>query len=353
MNNLSAFDKRLCNELQIGLPIAERPFAIIARILKSSEAKVLERTRALIKLGVIRRLGVSINWRAIGKASTLVAAHIEQEDLKKVISAVNKLRGVSHNYLREHYYNLWFTLRADSQRDIDAILKKLSKHFGVRFNTLPVERVFKLDARFDATSGGKRLLPALSLSNGPARYRCPLNAERCPPALSKVEGLSSIDEQILKGLQEGLKVVKRPFNFLGKDAFENYDALIHIAEMIHSGVINRLGAMVNHNKLSFTANAMFVCKAKKSRAIKIGEKLAALGIVSHCYERKRFKGWPYNIFGMMHGRDMRDIWRVVERFVRSQGLKKWQLLPTADRIGCGYCRAGFYPPQADYPAEKY
>ena len=80
MSNLSAFDKRLCNELQIGLPIAERPFAIIARILKSSEAKVLERTRALIKLGVIRRLGVSINWRAIGKASTLVAAHIEQKN---------------------------------------------------------------------------------------------------------------------------------------------------------------------------------------------------------------------------------------------------------------------------------
>ena len=107
MSNLSAFDKRLCNELQMGLPIVERPFAIIARILKSNETEVLKRTRALIKLGVIRRLGVSINWRAIGKAGTLVAAHIEQEDLKKVISAVNKLKGVSHNYLREHHYNLW------------------------------------------------------------------------------------------------------------------------------------------------------------------------------------------------------------------------------------------------------
>ncbi len=158
MSNLSAFDKRLCNELQIGLPIAERPFAIIARILKSNEAKVLKRTRALVKLGVIRRLGVSINWRAIGKASTLVAAHIEQEDLKKVISAVNKLKGVSHNYLREHHYNLWFTLRADSQKDIETILKKLSKRFGAAFNSLPVVRVFKLDARFDAASDGKRLL---------------------------------------------------------------------------------------------------------------------------------------------------------------------------------------------------
>jgi siroheme decarboxylase len=318
MSNLSAFDKRLCNALQTGLPIAERPFAIIARILRTSEAKVLKRTRALVKLGVIRRLGVSINWRAIGKASTLVAAHIEQEDLKKVVSAVNKLQGVSHNYLREHYYNLWFTLRADSQKDIDAILKKFSKRFGVRFNSLPVVRVFKLDARFDAASNGKRLLPALS--------------RPVVSTIEPVEGLSVIDEHILKGLQKGLKVVKRPFNFLGKDAFEIYDGLIHISEMIHSGVINRLGAMVNHNKLGFTANAMFACEAKKTRAIEIGEKLAAIGIVSHCYQRKTFAGWPFNIFAMMHGSNMVDIRKVVEKFVKKEGIKSFAVLPTAEKL---------------------
>ncbi len=314
MSNLSAFDKRLCNELQRGLPTAERPFAIIARNLKSSEAKVLERTRALIKLGIIRRLGISINWRAIGNASTLVAAHIEQNDLKKVISAVNKLQGVSHNYLREHYYNLWFTLRADSQKDIDAILKKFSKRFGTTFNSLPVVHTFKLDARFDATSGGKRLLSGCRM----------LNADR--------RTLSAIDKRILVKLQNGLKVIKRPFNFISKDTFEIYDGLLHIAGMIHSGVINRLGAMVNHNKLGFTANAMFACETKKSQAIKIGEKLSALGIVSHCYERKRFKGWPYNIFAMMHGSNMANIRKTVEKFVKKEGIKSFAVLPTAEKL---------------------
>jgi DNA-binding Lrp family transcriptional regulator len=335
MSNLSAFDKRLCNELQIGLPIAERPFAIIARILKSSETKVLKRTRALVKLSVIRRLGVSINWRAIGKASTLVAAHIEQEDLKKVVSAVNKLQGVSHNYLREHHYNLWFTLRADSQKDLETILKKLSRRFGVAFNTLPVERIFKLDARFDAASNGKRLLPALR--SFPVLHTLGDLSSEAPCGKgwkeeAKQGPLCSIDEHILNGLQKGLKVVKRPFNFISDDEFEIYDGLLHIAGMIQDGVINRLGAMVNHNKLGFTANAMFVCKANKPRAIKIGEKLAAIGIVSHCYQRKTFAGWPYNIFAMMHGSDMGDIRRVVERFARSQGLKKWELLPTAEKL---------------------
>ncbi len=311
------FDKRLCNELQIGLPIAERPFAIIARILKSNEAKVLKRTRTLVKLGVIRRLGVSINWRAIGKSSTLVAAHIEQENLKRVVSAVNKLRGVSHNYLREHHYNLWFTLRADSQKDLEMILKKMSKRFGIIFNSLPVEMVFKLDARFDATSGGKRLL-----TEGRGR---------------RMEGrgrrtISQFDERILEGLQGGLKAVKRPFNFPGKDAFENYDSLIHIAGMIQDGVINRLGAMVNHNKLGFTVNAMFACEAKKTRAIEIGEKLAAMKIVSHCYERKKFKGWPYNIFAMMHGSNMGDIRKAVNGFVKKEGIDSFAILPTAEKL---------------------
>jgi len=317
MSNLSAFDKRLCNELQIGLPIAERPFAIIARILKTSEANVLKRTRALIKLGVIRRLGVSINWRTLGKASPLVTAHIEQKDLKKVVSAVNKLQGVSHNYLREHHYNLWFTLRADSQKGLDAILKKLSKRFGVAFNTLPVVRVFKLDARFDAKSNGRSLLA------GPAQYAI---------RNTQYAQLGRLDKRILKGLQKGLKVVKRPFDFISDDKFEIYDGLLHIAGMIDEGGINRLGAMVNHNKLGFTANAMFACKANKSRAIKIGEKLAALGIVSHCYERKRFKGWLYNIFAMMHGRDMEDIRKVVEGFVKKEGIKSFVVLPTAEKL---------------------
>ncbi len=325
MGGLSAFEKRLCNQLQTALPIAERPFAILACILNSSEAEVLRCTHRLVKRGIIRRLGVSINWRATGKASVLVTAHIEKGDLRKVVSAVNKLQGVSHNYLREHYYNLWFTLRADSQKDLTIILKKLSKRFGVEFHRLPVVQTFKLDARFDAASRGKRLLPE--------------EVERRTEDRGRIT-IGKIDERILNGLQGGLKVVKRPFDFISgssklttvKDKLKVYGGLIRITNMIQNGIINRLGAMVNHNKLGFTANAMFACKAEKSRVIKIGKKLAALQIVSHCYERKIFKGWPYNIFAMMHGSKMTDIQKTVERFVKKEGIKSFALLPTAAKF---------------------
>jgi siroheme decarboxylase len=312
---LSDFEKRLCNTLQNGLPLTQRPYDKIAQILKSSETKVLNHTRKLIKLGVIRRLGVSVNWRTIGKESTLVAAHIEQKDLKKVVPAVNKLQGVSHNYLRKHRFNLWFTLRADSQKEIEKILKKLSKRFGVEFHNLPVKRAFKLDVRFDARSGGRRLLSS---------ERGLLNAERC--------SLSAIDKRILTGLQEGLKAVKRPFDFLGEDDFEIYDAILHIGEMMQEGIIRRLGAMVNHHKLGFTANAMFVCKVDKARVVKIGQRLAELPIVSHCYERQVFKGWPYNLFAMCHGRSLDEISKIAEKFARDQHLSSWDLLATAQRL---------------------
>jgi DNA-binding Lrp family transcriptional regulator len=346
---LSAFEKRLCNILQNGLPISKRPYEEIGKALGSDEEMVLEGTRRLVKRGVIRRIGAVVNWRAIGKASTLVTACIAEGKLKKVVEAVNQLEGVSHNYLRRHHFNLWFTLRADSQKEITATLKKLSKQFGVTFHSLPVVRIFKLDVRFDAESDGRSLLP-----------RCGTpNTERCP--------LNAIDKRILAGLEGGLKVAKRPFDFISEDEFEIADGLLHIEEMIQEGVISRLGAIVNHHKLGFVANAMFVCKvgprqrnarapakdmlgqAGGARVIEVGQKLAELNIVSHCYERKIFKGyeprgvhsrpesyvvqgWPYNLFAMMHGRSLKDIRRVVERFVKLEGLEKWEVLETVEKL---------------------
>ncbi len=304
MASLSAFDKRLCNALQIGLPLDERPFSIIARNLKSTENQVIRRTRALLKNHVIRRLGVTINWRAIGKVSTLVTAHIEQKDLKKVISAVNKLQGVSHNYLRDHYYNLWFTLRADSQKEMDSTLKKISKQFGIEFHSLPVERTFKLDARFDATSDGKKLLQENRKQN--------FNNV-------KTINLNQADLMILKKLQKGLKPVQKPSSDLDISKINN---------MIESGVISRIGAVVNHNIIGFTANAMLACNVNKSRIETTGKKLASLQNVSHCYKRRPFNGFPFNLFAMMHGSSMTKINSQINSFVRTHKISSFVVLFT-------------------------
>jgi len=342
---LSAFEKRLCNALQDGLPTCQRPYAEVAKQLGVDEKTVLEGTRRLVKRGVIRRIGAVINWRAIGKASTLVTACIAKGKLKKVVEAVNRLEGISHNYLRRHHFNLWFTLRANSQREITATLKKLSKRFGVTFNSLPVVRTFKLDVRFDAESDGKRLLE--SEDRGPCFAKATQGRQMTDGGIRTI---SKIDERILAGLEEGLKVVKRPFDFISEDEFEIADGLLHIEGMIQEGVISRLGAIVNHHKLGFVANAMFVCKvgprqrhsrvpakdmlgqAGGARVIEVGQKLAELKIVSHCYQRKPFACWPYNLFAMMHGTSQADIRRVVDRFVREEKIREWEVLQTVEKL---------------------
>ena len=315
-SSLSGFEKRLLNILQTGLPLVERPYARIAEIQGSSEKRVLDKTRELVERGLIRRIGVVVNWLAVGRASTLVAACVPERQLEEVVAAVNGLKGVSHNYLRRHNYNLWFTLRAGSQSEIKTILAELSKRFGPEFHSLPVRRVFKLDVRFDAQSNGRRLLPAKHRALSGERRRSKLNA---------------IDKRILERLESDLEVVARPFDFFD-DEFENSDCLLHIAEMIERGVIYRIGAVVNHNKLGFTANAMFVCGVSEAKAVKVGRELAKLNIVSHCYQRRTFADWPYNLYGMMHGRGHKDIRQSAERFVRRHEIEKWDLLATEKRV---------------------
>jgi len=147
---LSRFQKKLCNALQRGLPLCGRPFAEIAAELGTDEATVLEETRALLKAGVIRRVCAVVNHRALGMSGTLVTAHVPPEKLAEVAEAVNRLPGVSHNYLRNHNYNLWFTLQEKTPQRMQQTLRDLEQQSGVVFHSLPVTRVFKLDVRFDA-----------------------------------------------------------------------------------------------------------------------------------------------------------------------------------------------------------
>jgi DNA-binding Lrp family transcriptional regulator len=312
---LSAFEKRLCNALQNGLPISERPYAEIGRVLGCEEEVVLKQTRKLVAKGLIRRIGAVVNWRAAGKASTLVAACVPEGKLKKVVAVVNGLDGVSHNYLRRHRYNLWFTIRADSNKQLEAILGDLSRRFGIVFHSLPVRRVFKLDVRFDAESGGRRLLAAR------LRFRLRRGKQK----------LDEVDERILGGLQKGLEVAARPYDFLCEGELKIDEVLARIDKMINRGVIYRAGAVVNHHKLGFVANAMFVCKVNRNQVVEVGEALARLQNVSHCYERKPFEGWPYRIFAMMHGRSGAEIRRVIDKFVEAEGIKEWYVLATVKR----------------------
>lgn len=316
---LTKLQKQLCNLLQGGLPICSRPFAEIAKVLNSDEIEVLQQIEQLKNLAVIRRVGALINYRVLGVTSTLVAAHIPQECLREVVEAVNALENVSHNYLRSHFYNLWFTLQAQTDEQIEVALSNLSARFGIDFHSLPVERVFKLDARFDAGCQGIRT-PVYQDS------RVSVYQD------SRIVGLDENQKLILSKLQDGLEVVAKPFDFLCSEDLERGEVLRIITELIDKGVINRIAAVVDHRKLGFVANVLFACEVRQKRIVEAGERLARFGMVSHCYERKTFGNWPCNLFAMMHGKTMGEIQHVIDKFIEAEGIDSFELLPTATEL---------------------
>jgi len=311
---LTKFQKRLCNALQDGLGICSRPFDDLAKFLNSDEKVVLQEIEQLKKTGIIRRISALINYRALGTTSTLVAAHIPEENLQEVVEAVNALENVSHNYLRKHYYNLWFTLQAESPAEIEVTLSEFSERFGIDFRSLPVEHVFKLDVRFD-TESREQLFG--DVGDVPKR--------------GNVE-LDESEKLILSKLQDEIEVTERPFHFLRGEGLETEEVLRIIQRLINKGVIRRIAAVVDHRKLGFVANVLFCSEVQKQRVVEVGERLARFGIVSHCYERKTVKDWPYNLFAMMHARSMGEIQHVVNKFIEAEKIDSFELLPTAAEL---------------------
>jgi len=319
--HLTQFQKQLCNILQDGLPLCSKPFADIAVFMHSSETEVLSETAKLKAQGVIRRICALVNHRALGGISTLVAAHVPEEELGAVVEVINAIPGVSHNYLRKHFYNLWFTLQGRSNRELKLEIRNLAARFDIEFHSLAAERVFKLNVRFDAKSGGQRLLPDIGQNGEDKHVR-----------LTRNQGL------ILQKLQEGLDIVTLPFDILqGKD-IDRQTVFRTIETLLNKNVIRRIAAIVDHRKLGFTANVMFCCRilpeqfgpelTAEGQITTAGKKLAKLPIVSHCYQRKTFQGWPYNLYAMMHAGSMGQIQHMIEKFVRDCQINDYELLPT-------------------------
>jgi DNA-binding Lrp family transcriptional regulator len=148
-NRLDPTDKAILRAVQSRLPISERPWLELGRALKLSEDEVLSRLAALKAKGVIRRIGGNFNSASLGFASTLCAAKVPDDKLAAFVAAVNAFPGVTHNYRRQHEYNVWFTFIAETMAEIDANLGRLAADTGVTdICSMPSLRMFKIKVDF-------------------------------------------------------------------------------------------------------------------------------------------------------------------------------------------------------------
>lgn len=145
-------DKRILDIIQTGFPIAPRPYAAVGQAVGLTEAETLARVRALVGKGIIRRIGANFQSAKIGFSSTLCAASVPVDRLDAFIDAVNAQPGVTHNYLRDHPMNVWFTLIGPSAEAIRETLAAITEATGVTILNLPADRFFKI--RVDFAMGG-------------------------------------------------------------------------------------------------------------------------------------------------------------------------------------------------------
>ncbi|SHG89489.1 transcriptional regulator, AsnC family [Thermosyntropha lipolytica DSM 11003] len=145
---LTRLDKEILNILQNDFPLVERPYAVIADRLGISEEEVLARVKVLKEEGVIRRIGGVIDAQKLGFYSTLCACHVEEDKVWEAAGIINQEKGVTHNYLRDDWYNLWFTLTSPSPEEGEKIIKDLEKRIGAEIKSMPAQKVYKIKAVF-------------------------------------------------------------------------------------------------------------------------------------------------------------------------------------------------------------
>ena len=280
-------DKELLNEIQWTFPLVTRPFDVIAKKFDTSAETVKDRLNSLKKSGILRQLSAIFDTRKLGYTSSLVAMEIEPEKLEYVANQINRHPGVSHNYERDHQFNLWFTLAVPPGSDLKTELDKFNVLKGIKkVRMLPTLQLFKIGVKLDMVDDKKHNV-------APTEKKKEIQNVKFEPTEN--------DKEFIRELQKDMEIIDEPFvkaaNNLGITEEQLFEKMRYYESI---GVMRRFAAILRHRQVGFTANGMIVWEVPKEKITEVGGKLGAFPQVSHCYERPTYPDWPYNVFSMIH-----------------------------------------------------
>jgi DNA-binding Lrp family transcriptional regulator len=316
MQQLDSTDRRILDLIQRGFPLAPRPFAQIAERVGATESDVIERLARLKQAGMVREICAVFESERLGYRSTLAAMAIAPAQLEEVAAIVSAHPGVSHNYERTHGFNLWFTLTVAPDRSIEDEVARLARAANVRdYLILPAVRRFKIGVDLDLGTRNNEQPSAVSrqrsaVSDPPSRLRSRGSALR-----TQGSGLGEAERSVVRTLQHDLPLEPQPFERLAAGVGMPEAELLAIAENLQAtGVMRRIGAILRHRHVGYSANGMGCWVVPADRIEEAGRRAARERAVSHCYERPSFPPrWPYNLMTMIHGRSDDEVRKVIQR----------------------------------------
>jgi DNA-binding Lrp family transcriptional regulator len=306
---LDDLDKRLLNLMQGSFPLEPRPYAAVARQAGISEDETMARVGRLVDERIVREITPIYDTRALGYSSMLVAAKVDAEHPHRAAQVINEHPGVSHNYLRNHDFNLWFTLAVeeDSRLGLQGTIDVLQRLTGAEsIRQLPTLKLFKI--RMDLEMEGAT--PELAAAG---TAEAPRELEKQP--------YDDFDVAVIRATQGHQPVVPEPYTAPAAELGVPVPRLLdHMAGMAERGLLRRVAAILFHRRAGFSANGMGVWQVPEERIAELGPRMAAVRGISHCYQRPTYEDWPYSVFTMAHGRSKEECDAVLDSIAADTGI---------------------------------
>jgi DNA-binding Lrp family transcriptional regulator len=306
---LDETDKRLMNLLQSSFPLHPEPFGEVAVAAGLDRDEVETRTQRLLDERIIREITPIFDTRALGYSSMLVAAKVDAENPHRAAKIINSHPGVSHNYLRTHEFNLWFTIATppDSGLGLERtlrLLQELTEAESIR--QLPTLTLFKINMNLEMEGGTDELAAAI---------------EAAPPRELERQPYDDTDVAVIRALQGPMEVTDRPYDLAAAEAgMSTGDFLAHLGGMVDRKLLRRVAAILYHRRAGFSANGMGVWRVPDQQILDVGARMAAVRGISHCYQRPTYADWPYSVFTMAHGRSKEECDAILDRIADEHDL---------------------------------
>jgi DNA-binding Lrp family transcriptional regulator len=307
---LDDMDRRLLNLMQGQFPIALRPYQHVAAEAGIPEAEVLSRVQRLIDDRIIRQVTPIFDTRALGYSSMLVAAKVDPENPWRAANIINEHPGVSHNYLRNHEFNIWFTMATepDSPVGMEQTLTTLAELAGAEsIRQLPTLKLFKIRMDLEMEAGTEKLAAPVG--------------EAVAPAETEPQPYDEFDRAVIRATQGALPVISEPFAPAAAELNVSQEQLLtHLDAMVQRRLLRRVAAILFHRRAGFSANGMGVWKVPEDRTLELGLQMASFRGISHCYQRPTYADWPYSVFTMAHGRSKEECDAILDSIAEATGI---------------------------------
>ncbi|MGE4419394.1 MAG: Lrp/AsnC family transcriptional regulator [Sulfurimonas sp.] len=278
----------ILSRIQKNFPLVARPFEAIANELNISEDEVLDVLQEQKRSNIIRQTSAIFDTKRLGYISSLVAFKISADKISDAVKIINSHPGISHNYERNHDFNIWFTLAVapDSKLGLEKTLEVLAQATGAEdYIMLPTLKLFKINVKLNTTGKDEKKEEVKRVKH------------------TDIE-LTPLHHAVIRAAQYDIEMTQEPFKKIVDTLNIDYDTFFSILnELQKAGVMRRFASILNHRKAGFSANAMVVWDVDEEKGEEVGERAAAFSAVSHCYLRPKYENWPYNLFTMVHGKN--------------------------------------------------